>query len=81
MRWCSPEQAGAAPGGCGQDVAGRGRTPLTDALPQGWPGVHVPQLLRGHLHRAGAKCKTDVHFTPPRGSLSAPISLTAFVGL
>lgn len=50
-------------------------------LLQGWPGVHVPQLLCGHLHRAGAKCKTDLHFTWPCGSLSAPISLIAFVGL
>lgn len=48
---------------------------------QGWPGVHVPQLHGGQLHRAGAKCKTDLHFTSPCGSLSAPISLIAIVGL
>lgn len=78
MRCCSPEQAGAALGGWGQGMAGP-RSQMR--LLQGWPGVHVPQLLCGHLHRAGAKCKTDLHFTWPCGSLSAPISLIAFVGL
>lgn len=78
MRCCSPEQAGAAPGGCRRGVAGP-RSQMRVLL--GWPGVHGPKLLHGHLHRAGAKCETGLHFTSPCGSLSAPMSLIAFVGL
>lgn len=78
MRRRSPEQASAALRSCGQGVAGP-RSQMR--LPQGWPGVRVPQLLCGHLHIAPAKYKTDLRFTSPCGTLPTPISLIAFVGL
>lgn len=80
MRCCSPEPAGR-PAQLGEAVARAWQDHDHRCTCHRAGLASTCRSCSGHLHGAAAKCKTDLHFTPPCGSLSAPISPIAFVSL